>query len=222
MSNKKTSTAALDSFRHGTLPSSVAFRATRPAQKKPGRVTNPSFQPYQQAGLAIYKETIMNSITPQVPGRNLAMIFAVMLRVTCALLLWTLGASAMDIRLSQVPSKEQRIVHNFPIDRVAMENLQRWVNAGHDPWCRDPQLVAAAALRRVSPGFSDYELAAVPLEVELSQKTMAIYIFHSPDGRTSYRITLRRYPFLLPTAGSFRQMIWVPESAEIPTRDVQD
>jgi hypothetical protein len=83
-------------------------------------------------------------------------------------------------------------------------------------------LVAAATLRRVSPEFSDYESASLPLQLERSQKTRAIYSFHSLDGSTGYRITLRRYRFLLPTAGSLHQMIWVPERVQIVTIDTQD
>jgi hypothetical protein len=45
-----------------------------------------------------------------------------------------------------------------------------------------------------------------------------VYSYHSLDGRSTYRITVRRFRWLLPTAGSFRQMIWVPERAEIITR----
>lgn len=113
------------------------------------------------------------------------------------------------------------VVH-FPADRAQEEALQRWVNAGHDAWCRDPQLVATAALRRVSSQFSEYELASLPLELERSEKTRAVYTFHSLDGRTTYRITLRRHLYLLPSAGSVRRIIWIPESAEIITRAAQN
>ena len=110
------------------------------------------------------------------------------------------------------------------MDRAHIETLQRWVNSGHDEWCRDPQLVASAAVRLASPQFSEsrFELASLPLEGEHSRVTKTIYTYHSLDGRTTYRVTLRRFRWLLPAAGTFRQMIWVPERAESITRDTFD
>jgi hypothetical protein len=156
------------------------------------------------------------------PNRTLASAIPVILRITLSLFLWTLGVSAMDIRVAQVQSKQNRAVINFPVDKIQAEALQRWVNAGHDPWCRDPQLVALATLRHVSPEFEEAELASLPLELENAQDTKAVYTFHSLDGRSTYRLTLRRFRFLLTTAGSVRQTIWLPETAEIITRDARD
>lgn len=227
MSNKQTSTAALDSLRQGPLSSQrrvprhpASARSSIVARSKQG---NPErYREVQQAQLVIHQEEVMNANTRQRAPRKITTIFPVILRVTFSLLLWTLGAATMNLAAAQVRPKEHRVVQTFPVSRAAVENLQRWVNAGHDIWCRDPQLVASAALRGVSPELSDYELTSLPLELEHSHKTRAIYTFHSLDGRTTFRITLRRYPYLLPTAGSLRQMIWVPASAEIITRDIQD
>lgn len=79
-------------------------------------------------------------------------------------------------------------------------------------------------MRRISPGFSGSEVApaSLPLETERARVRRATYTYHSLDGRTTCRVTLRRFRWLLPAAGSFRQMIWVPERAEIITRDVLD
>jgi len=134
--------------------------------------------------------------------------------------LFSAGASAADVRISQIQPKDRHVLLNFAIDRAKAEALQRWVNEGHDPWCRDPQLVAASALGRVSSQFSEYEPAS--LELETSQKTKMIYVLHSIDGRTTYRITLRRFRFLLPTAGSLERIIWIPETAEILSQDGRD
>lgn len=160
--------------------------------------------------------------TQNLSRRSFTAAIAVILRITLSLFLWTLGAPAMDIRIGQTQPKQHRVVIHFPVNQTQAQDLQRWVNAGHDPWCRDPQLVAAAALARIRSEFSNVELASVPLELENNQKTRAVYTFHSPDGQTTYRVTLRRYRFLLSTAGSSRQIIWIPESAEIVTRDARD
>jgi hypothetical protein len=146
-------------------------------------------------------------------------ILPVILRITFSLILWTLGAASMNLVAAE--PKEHRADYNFSVERAKVEDLQRWVNAGHDSWCRDPQLVAAMSLRRIVPDSGDFDLASLPLEVERSQKTSAVYIFHSLDGNTTYRVTVRRYRWLLPLAGNLHKMIWVPEHAEIVTRDSQ-
>ena len=144
-------------------------------------------------------------------------ILPVTLRIIFSLILWTLGVS---MNLAAAESKEHRFIYNFAVNRGKIEELQRWVNAGHEPACRDAQLVAADSLSRVlaETGAGEVELAALPLERERSGKTSAIYTFHALDGRTTYRITLRRYRWLLPVAGSMQKMIWVPVRAEIVTR----
>lgn len=143
-------------------------------------------------------------------------------RVILSLLLGTLGASAMDLRLTQIQSKTHRVVIHFPIDHAHVEELQRWVNAGHDPWCLDPPLVAASALRRISPDLAEYESASLSLELVHSNKTEVSYTFHSLEGHTGYRVTLRRYLYLLPSAGSLQRIIWIPETAEISTADTRE
>ena len=243
MSKKKTSTAALDSFRQGSVHNQrrvprhpagaswedMASGVPKSLRKKRALASELrqwtiriAHQEIQQARLAVVKEDVMNPNTQKRERKAISIVLPVILRITCSLLLWTLGASAMDIRLSQIQSKEHRIVLDFPIDRAKVENLQRWVNDGHDPWCRDPQLVAAATLRRVSPGLAEYGSASLSLELEHSAKNSAVYAFHSFDGRTTYRVTLRRHLYLHPTAGSLRRMIWIPETVEIITRDTQD
>jgi hypothetical protein len=157
----------------------------------------------------------MNSLH-QNPSRSIRTILPAILRITFSLILWTLGATPM--RLVAAETREHRVVYTFAADRAKIEELQRWVNAGHDAWCRDPQLVASASLRRVLPE-SDVELASFPLELQHSRKTTAVFTFHALDGHTTYRITLRRYRWLRPIAGSQHKMIWVPERAEIITRD---
>jgi hypothetical protein len=154
--------------------------------------------------------------------RSFTAVIPVIFRVTLSLLLWTFGASAMDLRIAPVAPKDHHIVLTFPVDRAKVEALQRWINAGHDSWCRDPQAVAAATLRRVIPDLAEFEPAALSLELESSQKNRAIYTFHSLDGLSTFRITLVRPRFLLPTSGSLRQTIWTPESLEIITQDARE
>jgi len=154
-------------------------------------------------------------------ARGVRRILPVMLRITVSLILWTLGAG-MAMNAAAEPVKERRVVYTFAVDRAQTENLQRWVNQGHDAWCRDPQMVAVAAIRRVSEELEEVQAASMPLELERREKAAAVYTFHSLDGLKTYRITLKRYEWLLPTAGSMHRMIWVPERAEIVTRATLD
>jgi len=222
--SRKTSTAALDSFRQASLHKTcrvprhpAGARISSRQRSNKGNEAGP--QPFQQAQIAIYPEDVMNPLNRK-PAASIRTILPVILRIAFSLILWTLGAASMNLAAGQ--TTERRVVHNFAIDRAHVENLQRWVNAGHDPWCRDSQLVAAASLRRVSPELSDFEFAFLQSELQRGRKTTAIYTFHSLDGNTAYRITLRRYRWLLSLAGSFQKMIWVPERVEILTRDTLD
>ena len=103
------------------------------------------------------------------------------------------------------------------IDRLAIENLQRWVSGGHDSWCTDAQLVASAEMQRLAPEFSGYEfeLPSLPLEKEADSSNRAVFSYTPIDGRTTYRITLRRYAWLLPIAGDAPSIVWVPARTEI-------
>jgi hypothetical protein len=216
--SKMTSTAALESFRFSPFPNQR--RAPRQPASSSAHLRSKSqlrmseIEPCPRnsgfpSGSVDRKEGIMIPATIQ-RRTSFKTILPVLLRITSSLLLWTLGASAMDIRVSHIQPKQHRVIINFPFDRTKIEALQRWVNAGHDSWCRD------------SPAFADYELASFPLELEQFENTKAVYTFHALDGQTTYRITLRRHLYLLRSAGSLNRIIWIPESAEIITRDTQD
>jgi len=149
-------------------------------------------------------------------------ILPVSLRITFSLFLWTLGFASMNVVEAQ--SKPRRVVKEYPVDRSKLEHLQRWVNQGHDTWCRDPKLVASAILSRVAPDVvnSEFELASLPSERKTARGTKFIYTFASPDGRTSYQVTLRRYRWLLPAAGTTDQIVWAPVRLEIITPPATD
>jgi hypothetical protein len=157
----------------------------------------------------------MNSENRKNVPHTMRRMVAVVSRITFSLLLWTLGAASMDLAAAQ--TNDHRVVQYLAVDRMKVEDAQRWVNAGHDPWCRDAQLVAVQALRSVSLDFSEIEPASLTLQVERNHKTTAVYTFHSVDGGATYRITLRRYRWLLSVAGSYQHMIWVPGRVEILT-----
>ena len=149
-------------------------------------------------------------------------ILPVILRITFSLFLWTIGFASMN--LADAQTRPQRVIKEYPVDRARLEHLQRWVNEGHDTWCRDPKLVASAVLNRVAPDVvnSEFELASLPTEQRKARGTKSIYTFSSLDGRTIYQVTLRRYHWLLPTAGAMERMVWTPVRIETITRPETD
>ena len=164
----------------------------------------------------------MNLTNLNLTSRNNQLTLPALLRVLLALLLLLLGVAPTPSAHAQ--TKPHRIVKTYPINRVNAENLQRWVNAGHDTWCRDPKLVAAHTLEQFAPGLADatYELASQPVVHKLSHGRTASYTYHSLDGQTTYHITLRRPQWLRPWAGSVHEMVWIPQRVEIFTDSITD
>ena len=154
-----------------------------------------------------------SSVAQQKPVPQQKMI-PMVLSITVNLLLWTLGLAAMSV--AHTENEPQRIVQEFQIDRSRVENLQRWVNSGHDTWCRSGNLVAQATLQRIAPEFSaaDVELASLPTETEQVGPDKAIYTYHSLAGRVTYRVTVVRCPWLLHSANSKDALVWVPIRTE--------
>ena len=150
-------------------------------------------------------------------SRNNQLTLPALLRVILALLILLLGVAPTSLTYAQTQS--HRVVKTYPTNRANAENLQRWVNAGHDTWCRDPKLVAAHTLEQFAPGLADstYEFAFQPIVHKFSHGRTAIYIYHSLDGQTTYRITLRRPQWLHSTAGSLNKTVWLPTRLEILT-----
>jgi hypothetical protein len=175
-----------------------------------------------QAVLGIPQEDAMNSNTTNGSARTIRQILPVILRITFCLALWTLGAMSMTVAEAQ--SRDQRVVRNLPVSRTRVENLQRWVNSGHDTWCRDAKSVASRIIQRISPEFADYdfELASLAVQDGKSSASRTVYSFHSLDGHTSYRVTLRRFGWQTRTAGASKDRIWVPVRVETITRDSLD
>jgi len=224
--SKKTSTAALESICKGSLtnrrraPRRPAGGKRRNEVRKQG--SNERFREFGQAQIVAQREDIMSRKIVRGAAEKSPLILPVILRITFCLAMWTLGVMTMSIAEAQ--TREQRVAHKIPVDRARVENLQRWVDAGHDTWCRDPQTVAAMALRRVAPEFSnyDFELASLTTGNEKVSPTQAVYTFHSIDGRTSYRITLRRFRWQSNAAASPSDRIWIPVRSEKITRELLD
>jgi len=219
--SRKASTAALETFGQRLLrnqrraPGHPA--GDRGSESRTSRGSTKAVKKISQARIATNTEAAMNGKFNE--GFGWRLILPAILRGSLVVVLGLLAFAASGTAQEEI--REHRVVKMFPVHRAEAENLQRWVNAGHETWCRNAELVAAATLKRVAPETDGYEFAAVSIPVESRQPsaTKAVYSFHSLDGRTSYRITLRRYPWLLSSAHSTREMIWIPVESEKITRN---
>jgi len=199
--SRKPSTAALDSFRHSS------FLLRRRAPRHPaGEIVNT---------ITDIQEEAMNLTITSRPYRKTQIDSTVVLRITLTLFLAFLAISTTPA--ASAHTKPYPLVKTYPLNRANAQNLQRWVNAGHDTWCRDPKLVAAHTLDQFAPGIADstYELASQPVVRKLSHGSIATYTYHSLDGQSTYRVTLRRPQWLRPTAGSLNKTVWLPTRLEI-------
>ena len=201
----KTSTAALESL----SPRSLLLQ-----RRVPGHPAGGSLD------LLRSKETKMNSL----PGMAAQLQVSTASRTIRRRLIGAvmLGGFSCVVPVAVADSPAPHKVVKVPmIDRRAMENLQRWVHEGHDEWCKDAQLVASAEMRRIAPDFAGYQfdLASLPMSKEGQEANRAVFRYTSFDGRVTYRITLRRYAWLLPIAGEQKSIVWVPARAEIVTNN---
>ncbi|HEY1423216.1 MAG TPA: hypothetical protein VGF20_07180 [Candidatus Acidoferrum sp.] len=111
----------------------------------------------------------------------------------------------------------ERISDVRVINRATVENLQRWVSAGHADWCTDARLVAAEELWRLAPDFSGdgFELNVASGDFDANGGNRVTFEWASPDGRAVYRVTVERFEWLLPIAKSADSIVWVPTSTGI-------
>jgi len=115
------------------------------------------------------------------------------------------GALAGALTVAPIAGKTttrrmERLSQERVIDRARVENLQRWVSAGHADWCKDARLVAAEELWRLAPDFSGDGFELHPLH---------------DDAGDGYRVTVERFGWLLPIAKNAESIVWVPTSSEI-------
>jgi hypothetical protein len=127
------------------------------------------------------------------------------------------GVLAIGTQAATAAGGERRVEVKPELDRHKIENLQRWVSAGHEEWCKDARLVAMDELRRVAPAFagSSADVDALPMDTESASDSHAVFAWTSPDGKATYRVAVERFEWLLPIAGEADSMVWVPTHAEI-------
>ena len=109
----------------------------------------------------------------------------------------------------------ERLSQERVIDRARVENLQRWVSAGHADWCKDARLVAAEELWRLAPDFSGDGFELHTLNDDAGDGNRVTFEWAPMDDRAVYRVTVERFCWLLPIAKNAESIVWVPTSSEI-------
>jgi hypothetical protein len=117
--------------------------------------------------------------------------------------------------------EESRILNECPINRAKLENLQRWVAAGHADWCKDARQVAAEELWRLVADYSGdgFEMNEVKADAISNGGNGVTFEWAPLDGRALYRVTVQRFDWLLPIAKNTESIVWVPTSIEISTHE---
>jgi hypothetical protein len=144
---------------------------------------------------------------------------------SAGLVIVLMGAMCVAPVAAAAKSGDQTHVMSYrAVDRAEIENLQRWVAAGHEDWCKDARLVAAEELKRLAADFVDdaTELTALNIEenpgVSNCAKKMT-FEWTPLDGRATYRVTVERFEWLLPIAGNADAVAWVPTATGIQTHE---
>jgi hypothetical protein len=160
------------------------------------------------------REEVMNGTFARKAGMGTERPIA--MRIAVSLLAGALAVGAP----AAMAASERRTEVRPELDRHKIENLQRWMSAGHEEWCKDARLVAMDELRRVAPAFAgnSNDMEALPLDTESASENRAVFVWTSPDGKASYRVTVERFAWLLPIAGEADAIVWVPTHAEILAR----
>src|SRR5882757_8257235 len=131
------------------------------------------------------------------------------------------GAMMLAPEVTARTRDEDRVVSEIAVDRARVENLQRWVSAGHADWCKDARVVAAEELWRVAADFSgdgfEMNLVSEDLDSKVGIGNRQTFEWAPLDGRAVYRVTVERFAGLKPIAKSADATVWVPTIVEIRT-----
>ena len=138
--------------------------------------------------------------------------------VSLAILL-TGGAMLAPVAAAANSAEENRVVDHHALDRARIENLQRWVAAGHEDWCKDARLVAAEKLKRIASslprGATEFNALDLDQVREGGSANKVVFEWTPIDGRATYRVTVERFEWLLPIAKDADAVVWVPTATEI-------
>lgn len=98
------------------------------------------------------------------------------------------------------------------VDKHVYEQLQQFVNEGHEPWRLDSQAVAATEVLTVEKVPKEqWDVYSVHLKAIQETETQSVYEYESRSRHgLSYRVTVERFQWLLPAAKKWEWMVWAP------------
>jgi hypothetical protein len=101
-------------------------------------------------------------------------------------------------------------------DKPAALQLQASVNQGHQPWRVDyVSAVASEAILERKQEWSDLNtVIGSPKLINQSRDTASLTAISQPSGDVRYHVTLRKYQWLLKSAGKWENVIWPTEKVE--------
>lgn len=91
------------------------------------------------------------------------------------------------------------------LDQTSVQNIQKKVNLGGDPWRLDPKEVAA---RQIESMDSSLKAAAVKPALQAVKSDERAQVFSYKAADRTYEVTLKKPEWLLPYAGIYKTMIW--------------
>ena len=102
------------------------------------------------------------------------------------------------------------------IDRKQVEDLQRWVNEGHEPWRLDnPELLANQKLLELKGKVKEIGSYKVPPRQIVDKKNLAVFLYDSVLDEKTYRVTLEKFQWLLPLAKRWEWTIWYVTAVDV-------
>jgi hypothetical protein len=102
------------------------------------------------------------------------------------------------------------------IGRQQVIKLQQFVNEGHQPWRLDSQAVAAAtALQLDNASRQESSVYAVPSKLLSQSENQATYEIKGAQPGITYRITVARFDWLLPSAQKWEWMVWTETQVQM-------
>lgn len=104
---------------------------------------------------------------------------------------------------------------NWKVDETEAMDLQASVNEGHQPWRTDDvSTIAAQAIEERKKEWSDFDAILDVPKVTFRSNNTARLTAKDTAGTIAYKVTLRKYSWLLKSAGEWRWIIWLPASVE--------
>ncbi len=129
----------------------------------------------------------------------------------CVIASTSVGATFSLAGPSNCTAQTRKLV----VDRKQYKALQRLVNQGHQPWRMDAWDVASEEILTLeNVPEQQYNVFRVPVRKIIETKQHAVYEYSAAE-KTSYRIVLRRFPWLFSLAGKWEWTIWIPTEVTI-------